>query len=254
MKTPSPLAQKMIAYLDCPCEVFAPMRDDDPLHDAYMAAREQSRRDGGFLPVLVKVDETLWDCLCANASGPEDGDPEAARAWRQRLLASELPDGEAYLRGTITRRRADCDEDEIDWEELLGEVSEGEVSNRFTSYWDFETEMTAEVILARIPAEKPWQVIAWLPFGGWNECPDTPELMAAARYWYGKYGAVPGAVSHDELEFILDAPVKAEAAGELALEQYGLCPDLVEQCMDEGTVGQLRDSLGKSTVWYFWWD
>ena len=32
---PSALAKEMIRYLDCPCTVFAPMEDDDPLLSAY---------------------------------------------------------------------------------------------------------------------------------------------------------------------------------------------------------------------------
>ena len=28
----------------------------------------------------------------------------------------------------------------------------------------------------------PWEIFAYLPFGNWNECPDTPELMAVAKY------------------------------------------------------------------------
>ena len=61
--------------------------------------------------------------------------------------------------------------------------------------------MTYPLILAKIPVKHPWEIFAWLPFGGWNECPDTPELMAAAKYWFERHGAVPAAMSHDELEF-----------------------------------------------------
>ena len=55
--------------------------------------------------------------------------------------------------------------------------------------------------------KNPWEIFAYLPFGGWNECPNTPELMAVAKYWAQQHGAVPAAMSHDELEFTLPAPV-----------------------------------------------
>ena len=44
--------------------------------------------------------------------------------------------------------------------------------------------MTYPLILAKIPVKNPWELFAWLPFGNWNECPDTPELMAVAKYWF----------------------------------------------------------------------
>ena len=61
--------------------------------------------------------------------------------------------------------------------------------------------MTYPLILAKIPVKNPWEIFAYLPFGGWNECPNTPELMAVAKYWFEQHGAVPAAMSHDELEF-----------------------------------------------------
>lgn len=38
-----------------------------------------------------------------------------------------------------------------------------------------------------------------------------------------------------------------------AVEQYGFCPDVVDQ-EEDPTVGNLADVLRQSTVWYFWWD
>ena len=109
--------------------------------------------------------------------------------------------------------------------------------------------MTYPLILAKIPVKRPWEVFAYLPFGNWNECPDTLELMAAAKYWFQQYGAVPAAITHDELEFDLPAPIPKEKAMEAAVEQYGLCPD-----MDQNfeTLGTLADTLCQSNIWYFW--
>ena len=41
---------------------------------------------------------------------------------------------------------------------------------------------------------------------------------------------------------------------EAAVEQYGFCPDIVDQEQEDPTVGNLADVLWQSTVWYFWWD
>lgn len=114
--------------------------------------------------------------------------------------------------------------------------------------------MTHPLILAKIPVKNPWEIFAWLPFGNWNDCPDTPQLMAAAKYWFERYGAVPAAMSHDELEFLLPAPVHKEKAVDAAVELYGFCPDVIDQGPEDATVGALADVLRRSTVWYLWWD
>ena len=78
--------------------------------------------------------------------------------------------------------------------------------------------------------------------------------MAAAKYWFEQYGAVPAAMSHDELEFLLPAPVPQEKAMDAAVELYGFCPDVIDQGPEDATVGALADVLWQSIVWYFWWD
>ena len=143
----------------------------------------------------------------------------------------------------------------MDWEEeIIGEIDGGINNDRFASYWDSDTNMTVPLILAKIPVKNPWEIFAYLPFGNWNECPDTPELMAAAKYWFEQHGAVPAAMTHDELEFTLPAPVPEDKAMDAAVELYGFCPDVIDQGPEDATVGALADVLRQSTVWYFWWD
>ena len=260
---PSELAQAMMKYLDCECTYFPSMRDDDPIMSAYRYARRLGVREG-FIPMLVKVDETLWECLVMNTDPENDGaddyafQPEKVAKYREKMLAAPVKDGKAVLEELIGQRKEDAEDDDMDWEEVLGEMeedaqpdTEDELNCRFASYWCERTQMTCPLILAKIPVKNPWEIFAYLPFGNWNDCPDTPELMAAAKYWFRQHGAVPAAMTHDELEFHLPAPVPGNEAMEVAVEQYGLCPDM-DQNFEE--IAALADTLRQSTVWYFWWD
>lgn len=255
---PSPLAEAMRRYLDCECEYFPSMKDDDPIMSAYSYAQRLGVREG-FIPVLVKVDETLWECLIMNSDPDSDGaegyafDPEEVAKYRKKMLTQPVKDGKAVLSGLIGDRKEEAEDDDMDWEEeILGAMEGGDTNDRFSSYWDHETDMTYPFILAKITVKNPWEIFAYLPFGNWNDCPDTPELMAAAKYWFEQYGAIPAAMTHDELEFVVPAPIPKERAMELAVEQYGFCPDQDQN--EDGSIGTLADTLWQSTVWYFWWD
>ena len=264
---PSELAQAMMEYLDWECTYFPSMMDDDPIMSAYRYARRLGVREG-FIPVLVEVDENLWECLVMNTDPENDGaddysfNPKKAAEYRKKMLTASVRDGKAVLEELIGQRKDEAEDDDMDWEEeILGEMeedaepdTEDELNWRFASYWCERTQMTRPLILARIPVKNPWEIFAYLPFGNWNECPDTPELMAAAKYWYEQHGAVPAVMTHDELEFILPSPVSRERAMETAAEQYGFCPDVVDQGPGDATVGSLADILLQSAVWYFWWD
>ena len=257
---PSELAEALMEYLDCECIYFPSMKDDDPIMSAYSYAKRESVKEG-FVPVLIKADdETLLECLVMNADPENDADcyefnPKAVEEYRKKMLSAPIKDGKAVLEELTGQRKEEAEDDDMDWEEeVLGEMEGGYENNRISCYWDSDTDMTHPLILAKIPVKNPWEIFAYLPFGNWNDCPDTPELMAAAKYWFEQHGAVPAAMSHDELEFLLPAPVSQEKAMEVAAEQYGFCPDIVDQEQDDPTVGNLADVLWQSIVWYFWWD
>lgn len=258
---PSAQAQAMMRYLDCPCHYFPPTLDDDEIFAAYHASVRRGKQEG-FVPMLVSAeDSTLWECLLINSDEDSQDsedyafDAETVAAYRKKLLSAALPQGQAVAALLLKTRKEGAEDDDIDWdEEVLGEIAGGKPSNRFIGYWDYGSNATLPLILAEIPATQPWEIFAYLPFGGWNECPDTPELMAVTKYWFEQHGAVPAVMTHDVLEFALPAPVKREQALTLALEQYAWCPDVVDQGEKDATVGTLADSLSQSKYWYFWWD
>ena len=254
---PSETAEALMAYLDCECTYFPSMADDDPIMCAYEYAGKNAAHEG-FVPMLIAVDETLWECLMLNSDPAHEGDddhafdPDAVAAYRQSQLAAPLPDGRMVLEDGMAERRAEAEDDSKDWDtEVVGRMEGGFNNHRFSGYWNSETDMTHPVILARIPVRHPWEVFAHLPFGNWNDCPDTPQLMAVARYWFEKFGAVPAVMTHDELDFALPKPIGWELAVQTALEQYAFCPDMDQ---NHESVGALADTLRQSKIWYFWWD
>lgn len=254
---PSETAEALMAYLDCECTYFPSMADDDPIMCAYEYAGKNAAHEG-FVPMLIAVDETLWECLMLNSDPAHEGDddhafdPDAVAAYRQSQLAAPLPDGRMVLEDGMAERRAEAEDDSKDWDtEVVGRMEGGFNNHRFSGYWNSETDMTHPVILARIPLRHPWEVFAHLPFGNWNDCPDTPQLMAVARYWFEKFGAVPAVMTHDELDFALPKPIGRELAVQTALEQYAFCPDMDQ---NHESVGALADTLRQSKIWYFWWD
>lgn len=254
---PSETAEALMAYLDCECTYFPSMADDDPIMCAYEYAGKNAAHEG-FVPMLIAVDETLWECLMLNSDPAHEGDddhafdPDAVAAYRQSQLAAPLPDGRMVLEDGMAERRAEAEDDSKDWDtEVVGRMEGGFNNHRFSGYWNSETDMTHPVILARIPVRHPWEVFAHLPFGNWNDCPDTPQLMAVARYWFEKFGAVPAVMTHDELDFALPKPIGREHAVQTALEQYAFCPGMDQ---NHESVGALADTLRQSKIWYFWWD
>lgn len=66
--------------------------------------------------------------------------------------------------------------------------------------------------------------MAWLPMGGWNNCPTPFAMMMTARRWYEEYGAWPAAVSHDILEFAVEQRCPRNAAWNWQLSRESSAP------------------------------
>ena len=230
--------ENLKAFLACPCTEIPAGTPVEKIMEAYQAAKIRSVTEG-FVPVLVSAAD--WEEM-------EDLREKSPEAYLKKLRAA-MPEGKAFFAQRRAYFKESAEEDGYTWpdEAVLGPMEGGEAVDRFLGICNYQ-DKTIPMVLAEIPAQHPWEVFAWVPFGGWNECPSDEEQMAAAKYWYEKYGAVPAVITRDVLEYDLPAPVKREEAMDLAMEQYAFCPDIVDQGCE--SIGYLADSLSKSTKWF----
>ena len=62
----------------------------------------------------------------------------------------------------------DMDDEDFD---IRGEYVDAETDNTFASLIDFDTNrLYPEIIVAKIPTDKPWEAAAWVPMGGFKVC------------------------------------------------------------------------------------
>lgn len=238
-------SQSLMELLDCPCQHFPAGSNIDMIMSAYNEAFAKREMEG-CTPLLIVADDMLSEIVGEYAKNAEE-----LRVNRDKLLASEPINAHKWFVDRLNVEEENMGEY---WKELVGTIEKNpcDAMNSFSGIVKYGTEKSEECILAKIPTENPWEVFAWLPFGGWNECPMPEEILWIAKYWYEKHGAVPAVMTGDILEFSA-APVKDEtAAVDLALEQFAFCGDIVTQGV--GTIGRLAGAMMQSSTWYFWWD
>ena len=115
---------------------------------------------------------------------------------------------------------------------------------KFLTIFNNEGNLKNNVILVKVPTTKPYEILAYFGMGS--------EGIATVKYWYEKYGAVPAAITYDEIEFYVERPVQTfEEARKLAIEQYAFCYGLLWECYD--TLDELASAIYKNVHWYFWW-
>lgn len=237
----SELLTGMAEKLGYPYQILSANLTPSQLMEVYKEALKRGEKEG-FTPVLVPEDDILEEYF------------EILRDEEEYSVGSVLKNIGDNGKEILEKRLKELMEPEELDEEFIGELVGGKADDEFVSLFELGGEDMMPTLLVEVPTKNPWEVVAYVPFGGWNECPDPEEMATICKYWHEKYTAIPAAITHDTLEFFLPDPVKKTEVMELAKEHYAFCNDRVDQCTDTGTFGEVADSLWQSHVWYFWWD
>lgn len=246
-RTPSQLAYKVAERIGCPCKIFPKGTNYRLIEQEYQGAAALGKAKG-FTPVLVCVDDLLCDALSLSE---EDGFSV------EDLLKAGADEeaGKRFLAERFQEYRSECEAyDDWSLDEFIGAYS-GKPERITTSSTIYNAaDQGQDIILVEVPSPNPWDVVAFIPFGGWNECPAPADMANVLRYWFEKHGAVPMVITSSTLEFAVPAPVGEAEALELAKEHFAFSMDRVDQGTETGTLSELVESLKVSTAWFFWWD
>lgn len=235
--------RRIAESFQCKYTVYEKGTDPEAVERAYMKALKAGKA-GGFYPAIICLDEYAVEWLEEVVKEDYDSD---------EIITGCEDNGEEILKERFAEYMEDFDEEEQ--KNLIGEETEGEELHRFTGYMSFVDGMLeADTLLLEIPVKHPWEIIGYLPMGGWNECPSPEEMISICKYWYEKYQALPAAFTHDVMEFY--APMKLNGADSMqaAKEHYAFCADRVDQGTRTYHISELAAGLVESSVWYFWWD
>lgn len=236
--------KKVADRIGCRYQVFEKGSDPKLAEQAYYAALENGK-NGGFYPAMVCLDEYAAEWLMEEELG--------AAYDRQQILDSCKDNGQEILKERYEEYTEYLEEGESD--DFIGTETEGDVLREFSGYCSFQDgTLEADTLLLELPVKNPWEIIAYLPMGGWNECPSPEEMISVCKYWYEKYEAVPALFTHDVMEFYAPKGLNGTDSIEAAKEHYAFCTDRIDQGTRTYKISELAAGLEQSSVWYFWWD
>jgi hypothetical protein len=212
--------------------------------------------------VMAEREWKRYNALWRNegASAVLIGDRKGVEQMREAMSFSEKSPAEIIAAANeltaesfMATRRSEYEADEMMDEE--GEWPAGEVVPCYlTSHTDIVSNIPKPwVFVAKIPTIRPWEIPAYLKFGGWNDCPAPEAQVSLLKYWTEKYGIEVFAITGDVMECVVARPpTTREAALALAREQFLFCSDIVHQGTQ--TIATLAATLEDADAWYFWWD
>ena len=237
--------KRIAERFQCRYTVFAKGTAPEPVEQAYRRALEAGRTEG-FYPAIFLLDEYAVEWLEEVVSQDYD---------RDEIIANCGDNGKEILEERYQEYMEDLELDEEGQEDFIGNETEGEVLHHFIGYCSFsDGNLEADVLLLELPVRHPWEIIGYLPMGGWNECPGPEEMISICKYWYEAYQAIPAVFTHDVMEFYAPAGLNGADSLEAAKEHYAFCVDRVDQGTRTYKLSELAAGLEGSDVWYFWWD
>jgi hypothetical protein len=226
---------------------------------AYEAARARGQAEG-YTPLIITPGTRMLpdlprEPLILEARRVIEAVPQANEFFAQRM--TELS---KYDEGDTMKRRLD----EVEAELFAAAAPIGPtpyVDNRMSTLVEhFGSKppfpYISEAAVVRIPTARPWEIPAYLLYGGWNGCPHPEQMVAVARHWHEKYGADVCALGSKSLEFRVECPpADLRQTLELMREQMLFCDEGINELL--AAPGILEDTawrLPKQKYWFFWWD
>lgn len=244
-------SSEMVDLFGCKAEKIDSNITPRRLTEHYVSAYNKCKNDG-CTPVIIVLDDILEEMIESNYKQydtPED--------YREAMLSGDTSSGKEYFEMAYEElEQAFADDDmgilEQSDREFENLIETGIPQNEYLGAMNFVQGVNdGDIYIVYVPTSSPWEIFAWLPFGNWNACPNTPELLLQCRYWYEEYGAMPAYISHDTLEFYLFEPIDSkDKAQEIAKEHCIFCLDILGM----GGLNYEAAMIYNSNIWQFWWD
>ena len=215
----------------------------EEIEKKYLTAYKDGK-EKGYTPVFLVLDDNLLETFEINM---EDEDTDNMMELVKSNLEKAKSINPIEFLEKFQRQNTDDLKENIDeyFSEIDYEFDDNDKSNlELSTVFDYDGNFKDNVILVKVPTTKPYEILAY--FGM------RSEGIATVKYWYEKYGAVPAAITYDEIEFYVERPVQTfEEAKKLAIEQYAFCYGLLWECYD--TLEELASAIYQNVHWYFWW-
>ena len=227
-------------------------KDYKEIEKKYLASYKEGK-EKGFTPVFLLLDDTLLEKFEIDMEDEDtDNMMDIVKSNLEKYKSINTVEFLKKFQGQNTEDVKENIEDYFTEKDYKFDNKE-KYNLELSTLFDYDGNFKDDVILVKVPTKNPYEVLGYFGMGGYNECPFPAEQIAVAKYWYEKYGAVPAAITYDEIEFYVERPVQTlEETKKLAIEHYAFCYDIVDQCY--GTFERLVDGLYKNIQWYFWWD
>lgn len=272
-------AKIMKSFLNCNCKYYPLNTEDNDIICGYLESLQRLKEEH-FIPIIVDISDNLLDAVIMNTVVDSDDDSESImdlgiredtnvedffkngtidfetseviERYRKNMISKDFSAGKDLLDEMIENNREYFGGYELEKDEL--EVEDDPTAD--VDDLDFEDEMEkhGEILIAEIPVKNPWEIFAYIPFGGWNDCPGNEDIMSISKYWFEKYGAIPFEISHNTLEYIVEKPVDDEDKIRFTEEFYAFCPDSVDKYMESFNIDKLAKKIYKNKLWNFQWN
>lgn len=272
-------AKIMKSFLNCDCKYYPLNSEDNDIICGYLESLQRSK-EGDFIPIIVDISNNLLNAVIMNAVIDSDDDSESImdlgiredtnvedffkngtidfetseviERYRKNMISKDFSNGKELLDEMIDNNREYFGGYELERDEL--EVEDDPTADMDDLDFEEQIEKQGEILIAEIPVKNPWEIFAYIPFGGWNDCPGNEDIMAISKYWFEKYGAIPFAISHNTLEYIVEKPVDDEDKIRFTEEFYAFCPDSVDKYMESFNIDKLAKKIYKNKLWSFQWN
>lgn len=203
-------------------------------------------KQNGYTPIIVFVEKILEEMLEKNFKNAENED-----AYVKSVLSNDHSNGKEWLDRSYANLYKKFGGEFLTIDEgYLNERLSRSKPSKANTFIPSASSFDGNVYLIQVPVTAPYEVFAYLPFCGWNDCPNVDDMISVCKYWYEEYGAIPTTINYDTLTFYLETPVSDKDTAVKAGKEH--CAFCSEGIVLAGMVSYI-DAVYNSFAWNFQW-
>ncbi len=211
----------------------------DVSEENYVELYQEAYEEGlelGYTPILVEVSETLEESV--GFSKEEYGSYQKMhKALKKEAAKLKMED---YFEQEASK----------DTYFDLWVKSDSRV-NSYEAYTEI-TLLSDSIYLVKMDTKNPYDVFAYIPMGGYNDCLSNPQLIATFQLWYEQFGIVPVSIGYDNVQVTFSKELDKKQREQFGKQLYFVNKAILDFGYE--TLEDVMKGVEHSACWMLWWD
>ena len=220
-------------------KTYLGMEAMDVSNDSYLDIFKETYEEGkqlGYTPFLVEVSPTLEEAVKME----KENHGSYKKMHKQLIKEAQSINMLEYF-----EKEAKTDENYASW------LKQKSATTSYEAYSEI-TLLADTIYIVKVDSDKVYDVFAYLPIGGFNDCLTSTQLLATFKLWYEEFKIIPVSIGYDNVQLYFSESLDDKQIETFAKQMYFVDNEVIGYGYP--SLEDLEKGIKNSSCWSLWWD